>query len=496
MKKAFPALLALLCACLALLVATSSSPLYATNFWTDTNIYFTIGRGMTRGLMPYRDLFDHKGPLLFILYALGAAISDTSFIGVFALEALSLAAAVYAGWRTVRLFGKGRLTLLAMPLLAAAICCCTAFTQGGSAEEFALPALAVGVYLTLAAMTRAEEKTRGRMLGFGAAAGWVFLIKYTDIGLFAGLGVCLLAFVWRREGFGRALLAAGRMLLGAALVCAPVAAYLAVNGALGACVEVYFVQNLFDYSGMPMSLTGHVYNALAYLRTQSVINPAVTVLVALGAGFVLLDAAKRHERGWFWQALALPMGAGLLLLTCYWGEMAHPYYALAFAGLCAPGLIPLAWLANRAQRRGLFAWTLPMAGVLAVVPTCMGLCRAVPLMQVRKADMPQTVFAEMMNREGNPTLLDITSLDQGFYLAAGVVPNCRYFADNNLQTKEKKEAIASYLAEGKTQFVVTRYADPGERYALIAEADGVFDLNDMRHYKLYERIEENDGGLP
>ena len=33
MKKAFPALLALLCACLALLVATSSSPLYATNFY-------------------------------------------------------------------------------------------------------------------------------------------------------------------------------------------------------------------------------------------------------------------------------------------------------------------------------------------------------------------------------------------------------------------------------------------------------------------------------
>ncbi|MFR8175686.1 MAG: hypothetical protein ACLVB5_00440 [Christensenellales bacterium] len=61
MKRAFPALLALLCATLALLIATSSSPLYAANFWTDTNIYFTIGRGMTRGLMPYRDLFDHKG---------------------------------------------------------------------------------------------------------------------------------------------------------------------------------------------------------------------------------------------------------------------------------------------------------------------------------------------------------------------------------------------------------------------------------------------------
>ena len=204
MKRAFPALLALLCATLALLIATTSSPLYAANFWTDTNIYFTIGRGMTRGLMPYRDLFDHKGPLLFMLYALGAAISDTSFIGVFILEALSLAAAVYAGWRTVSLFGEGRLTLLSMPILAAVVCCCTAFTQGGSAEEFALPALAAGVYLALALMARPGERDGRRALGFGAAAGWVFLIKYTDIGLFAGLGIGLLAFVWRREGFGRA----------------------------------------------------------------------------------------------------------------------------------------------------------------------------------------------------------------------------------------------------------------------------------------------------
>ena len=173
MKRAFPALLALLCATLALLIATSSSPLYAANFWTDTNIYFTIGRGMTRGLMPYRDLFDHKGPLLFMLYALGAAISDTSFIGVFILEALSLAAAVYAGWRTVSLFGEGRLTLLSMPILAAVVCCCTAFTQGGSAEEFALPALAAGVYLALALMVRPGEADGRRALGFGAAAGWV-----------------------------------------------------------------------------------------------------------------------------------------------------------------------------------------------------------------------------------------------------------------------------------------------------------------------------------
>lgn len=199
MKKAFPALLALLCACLALLVATSSSPLYATNFWTDTNIYFTIGRGMTRGLMPYRDLFDHKGPLLFILYALGAAISDTSFIGVFALEALSLAAAVYAGWRTVRLFGEGRLTLLAMPLLALGDLLLHGVHTGRKRGGICAACAGRWRLFDAGGDDAAEEKTRGRMLGFGAAAGWVFLIKYTDIGLFAGLACAC----WRLSGGGR-----------------------------------------------------------------------------------------------------------------------------------------------------------------------------------------------------------------------------------------------------------------------------------------------------
>ena len=84
--------LSLLSALAVLLIASTGSPLYATNFWTDTNIYFTIGRGMRQGLMPYTDLFDHKGPLLYVLYALGALVSDTSFFGVFLLEVASLTA--------------------------------------------------------------------------------------------------------------------------------------------------------------------------------------------------------------------------------------------------------------------------------------------------------------------------------------------------------------------------------------------------------------------
>ena len=481
--------LSVLCSVLALTVATTSSPLYATNFWTDSNLYFTIGRGMLGGLMPYRDLFDHKGPLIFMLYALGALVSDTSFFGVFLLEAVSLAAMLFFAQQTVAIYGRGRLTLAVIPLTAVVTVCSTAFNQGGSAEEFCLPALSLALYCALRRMKEGAGCKRPARLyaAFGAAMGWVFSIKYTDCGLFFGLGLALLLYdVWAR-GVRRAIASGLWMLLGMAAVVLPTGAYLAANGVLDDMLQVYFIQNIFGYGEASMSLAAHVYNALAYLRTQSAANPAMAGLAMAGCAFAALHALLRREKGFLLEAAAVPLGAGLLLLFCYWGEMAHPYYALVFAALAPLGMIPLGILAGKVRPR--LAGTLCAVGVLAIAPLCQGLCAAVPLQGVKRADMAQTVFAGIMNEEENPTLLDLTSLDQGFYLAAGITPSCRYFANNNLNTSEKREALDEYLAQGRTMFVVSRWEDPGDNYALIAEHTSPFDLCDMRAYKLYRRVE-------
>lgn len=496
MKKLriFGVALCALCAWLALTVASTSSPLYATNFWTDTNIYFTIGRGMTQGLMPYRDLFDHKGPLLYLIYGLGALVSDTSFAGVFLLETVSLFLALLAAWRIVSLDHEGVLTLAAIPLTAIVTVTCTAFNQGGSAEEFCLPALILALWAVMCRLGDEACPHPLRLYGvFGAAMGWVFAIKYTDCGLFFGLACAALCWEWRVRGFARALRAGVAILGGMLLIVLPVAAYLAANGVLRDCVQVYFIQNLFDYSGTPMSLTGHVYNALAYLRTQSAANPAVAALAAFGCAYAAVRALAGRKRGCIFAALAAPLGAGLLLLFCYWGEMAHPYYALVFAALTPLGLLPLGRLSRKLTAGGFAA--VPVVVSAAIVPVCLLLCAAAPLRAVKREDMPQAAFAAIMNGAEAPTLLDLTSLDQGFYLAAGITPNCRYFADNNLNTEEKREAIAGYIESGAAQFIVTRYADVGEGYELIAEDQGVFDLNDLRTYKLYRRIDRSEGGM-
>ena len=479
------AALSLLCAALSLLLASTSSPLYATNFWTDTNVYFTIGRGMLRGLAPYRDLFDHKGPLLYALFAVGALISRTSFFGVFLLEVASLAAALYIGWRTLTLYGDGPLSLLAIPVSALVTASCRAFTQGGSAEEFCLPALALALYSVLRRMREGTNNAHPLRLwaALGSSAGWVFAVKYTDCGLFLGLGLGLLAWEARVCGARAAARGVLACIAGFALIALPTALWLLCMGALPDCLRVYFIQNIFDYAGEPLTPTGHLYNALAYLRTQSAANPAVAAPALLGCA--LCAAFSKRQRGRAAEALCVPVSAGLLLLFCYWGEMAHPYYALVFAALSPLGLLPLA----RLRAGGRAAGAITLAATLALAPACYALCAATPLLSVAREDMAQTRFAEILAGDPDATLLDVTSLDQGFYLASGVEPQAYYFADNNLVTEEKTAAIAGYLKDGVARYVVTCYRDVGEGYELIAEATSPFDLNVPRTYKLYRRIE-------
>ena len=48
-----------------LLFATRSSFLYPCNDWNDANSYFSMGKALFNGRVPYRDIFDQKGMYLY-----------------------------------------------------------------------------------------------------------------------------------------------------------------------------------------------------------------------------------------------------------------------------------------------------------------------------------------------------------------------------------------------------------------------------------------------
>ena len=62
------ALLCLAASAVLLLLCSQSSPLYPLNTWGDANCLLTVGRVMKAGGVVYRDIYEQKGPTLYLLH--------------------------------------------------------------------------------------------------------------------------------------------------------------------------------------------------------------------------------------------------------------------------------------------------------------------------------------------------------------------------------------------------------------------------------------------
>ncbi|MBR4575758.1 MAG: glycosyltransferase family 39 protein [Clostridia bacterium] len=476
-------------ACLAsygvLAVCSKSSFLYPMNDWVDVNCFFTVGRGILHGLVPYRDLYEQKGPLIYFLFALAGRISESSFLGVYLLEGLCFAFFLYLSGRIAELLsGRKSVFGLTAAALAVLIPLTPAFSHGSSAEEFFLPVLSLGLLLVLQALHHKKPLTnrQGFVLGLcTAAALWT---KYTFCGLFAGLALGVLLF-YLLTGKARRLPALiGSCLLGFLSLSAAVVGWFALKGALPDLWQAYFVNNLARYSSNIQG--GHYAAPLPNLLN----NLGWSVPGLLGLLFLAVRMRKNP-----WEALAAWAGAVCLFVFTYWNGRRYPYYALVLAVFAPLGFAALASAAARiagavkAPRPVVLSAAARVLAVLllaAGIPAGLHLSPNAWLMKVRREEMPQYQFAEIIRQSGDATLLNYGFLDGGFYFAAGVLPSEPYFCSLNIDLEEMRKAQQESLRQGKTQYVVIR----GKRlknsgaYRLVCEADQVYEGRNW-HYCLY-----------
>lgn len=445
---------ALLLAAAVLLFCTKSSPLYPINDWSDANIYLSIGKGMTRGQVMYRDLYDHKGPLLYALHALCALLSFSDFTGVFIMEILFAAAFVYLARTFFERGGAGRLSWALAAVLALIVYTSRSFAEGDSAEELALPlilATLVGLWPFLQGGQR--RLAASSLAVHGALAGCVFWIKFTMVGLHAGLFLTLLlTHLSRREG-REALRAVGWLLAGFGLATLPWVLYFGVNGAVGDWLKTYLYDNLFLYSGGEAA--GLLARGKAMARCglswfQDNLRYSVPMLLGLLASF-------RFGRR---PALACWLMAGLGALGAFAGGKSYVYYGLVLAPACVPGLLAAGrWLSGRFRA--------PRWLPAAVCALCVALCPlgspnpnagyGCTMLQPRETTMQYRVASAM---EQGATLLNYGFMDAGFFTASGTAPTVKYFHQTNVPLREMKDEQLRYIEEGVCEYVVARGNEP------------------------------------
>lgn len=164
--------------CLACIVGTFYR-LYPGNHMNpdwDSAVFLYIGKRMTEGKIPYVDLFDHKGPLLYLIQYLGCLLSPNSFTGVWFLEIINLFVALFISCKTVRLLAKRNSSIYITLLLTYFLCGWKVWQGGNFSEEYALPWISIALYIFVYFFKNNTYKSHHIiLLGFSFAA--VFLLR-------------------------------------------------------------------------------------------------------------------------------------------------------------------------------------------------------------------------------------------------------------------------------------------------------------------------------
>ena len=461
---------------LTILICSKSSPLYPLNDWVDANCYMTVGRAMTEGILPYRDLFEHKGPLLYMLHASAAMISDSSFFGVFLFESAACIWFLHLSCSLFRRF-SGNSSLWAIPFIAMTVYGSYTFCHGDSAEEFCLPLILCAFITGLEAAENDAPLSARNSFIIGIIAGIIFWTKFSLLGFFIGMFL-VLAVISLKSGISSLVRLCSYIVLGAGTVSLPIVIFFAAHNALYDLSEVYFYNNIFVYGGEGTPLLTNLADGAVFTLKFLPIGSAL-IIAGLTAAFI-----RRKKKYLLYTGISLITA----FLGAFAGHLSYQYYPLVlapFAVISGAQLIPCAGtLMKKAGKIAVPAsLIICMTGAFILSPNTY-------LMKYEKNQLPQYRFAEIINKTDSPTLLNYGFLDGGFYLAAGIIPEQRYFCRNNLDFPAMTKAQRRCADAALTDFIVTRSSSGKhpdfEHYSCIAHEEfPYYDKN--LHYFLYQR---------
>jgi 4-amino-4-deoxy-L-arabinose transferase-like glycosyltransferase len=307
MNKKYHGLIFIISACLLL------SMLYCPPwdiFYDDKEIFRYFGMVITRGGMPYRDFFDHKPPLIFLLNSAGL------LLGSWGLWIIDTSLVLLT---TLLFFDLGKRYRIAypwlLPLLFNLLCRNHLICEGiGMTREYTAIFLVISFCLIIG-------KYRYKYLLLGIFSGLTFFMQQDQVLLLAPF---LLYAVFMEDRL-HIVPRLGWLILGFMIIIIPILGWLGLNHSLGIFWRDAFVFNFSWYTKVDKSLLEHLINIKTAIdRTNMEVVFLITITLGVSSLFL-----RNKKKG-----LTLAALAALLLsfiseyLTGYLPDPSFYYYFL------------------------------------------------------------------------------------------------------------------------------------------------------------------------
>jgi hypothetical protein len=472
-----------------LFICSKNSPLYPFNNWVDENAFFTVAKAWYHGIIPYRDIFEQKGPLLYLIFIIGYLLSNHSFFGVFILELISFTVCLIYVSKIIKLFLKEEYIYYILPLFASIITSSFYFVHGGSAEEFCFPLLAISVYYLLRNFIKEKINYKEYFIN-GLIAGFIAMIKYNLLGFWFGFMFFLLVSMLIDKDFKKAFLSGIVFLIGMFIPIMIFILYFYFNNALTDFINTYFLFNANNYA-IKLSLKERSIVMLKNFYSQ--VSGDFLIFNLIDAGFLYFIFNKKLFKNNMGKVCLLSMflfgGFGIFI-----GGLVLNYYFLLLEFFIILGLIALFYQIFENKKLNSKINIILIICVLLFSMFFLKHSNNLPYHHNQRDNLVQYKFAKIINKKQHPTLLNYGSLDSGFYFAADIIPNTKYFEFQNAPVPHMLGTLHKEIKNKKFDFIVIRCYDgydPRDKviydnYKLINSDKEIFEGINFTYY-LYEK---------
>ncbi len=461
--------------------------LYPTNPWCSPSCYHTVGKALWSGKMPYLDLYEHKGPLIYLLHSIATLFSYRSYIGMYFMLIPFAFYFFYYSRKTLVLFTNRPLEPW-FPIVCVGVYALNAYHTGDSAEEISFPFMAYSLFVAFRYLKNGNSFTKNTSIAVGIGMAVIFWTKFNLTFFYVPWLFFLMIDMARRHCFSDFIFLVKYVFCGFLFVTVPIILFYAVMGALPALIEVYFQHNMFNYLlAKPLDASAddnfsYLFRFYLNLKNSLSLNLPLYVMIIVGM-FAFWKLGKRY-----FSFLALLEVAVFILV--FIKLVVFSYYPLIFGVFVPLSVLPLTRikLPVELMRKSLGKITLVALTVMGTVLVLLG-SDNLKYLFLQKEEFVQFRFAKSIMKVDHPTLLNYRCLDQGVFAITGLQPINRFFCDNNIDAPGKREEQDSIVSHQGVDFLITDdYSPDIDRYCIIdSMRSPVYD----RMFYLYKKVVDN-----
>ncbi|WP_404932425.1 hypothetical protein [Pediococcus acidilactici] len=431
------------------LLVLPASPLRSGNSWVDTNAMLRIGQLWLNGVLPFKEVFEQRGIVLYLVYLVANLFGKNGYVGLYIVEIINLIAIqiilkkIFIDCFDGKKNYEACVGSVVVPLLMITN---YSFKNGGSPEEFSLPWILLSVLLV---QKYFRDKNEKHFLGVGIALAIVFNIKYSLIGPWAALGmITFLSVIFeKRQVIKRISKILGFGIAGVLLVFIPIFIYLFITDSIDSFIDIYLIQNLTGYTTKTLPLGSHLLEALS-MSFNGLVGKNVILLTVFPIALALIKNKK--------VALAIYLIFFSTQVLSYWAlrSMAYMPIILLFIIYLTVVVCIMQYVDIKNVNIHLAMLCLIFVGALALVRQSNPYVSLSRLGSPNNEDLSYKFAKKIDQLGGAKTLLYYNSLDLGVERYTDIPKSMRYFERTNINLPAKDKALDNAVKDKSADFVI------------------------------------------